>query len=159
MKRVLFVLVCAMIGFTAQAQSNTDEVNLFQSAYGMEKKQMISDFMKITPAEATNFWLIYDEYEVARKEYGKKRVNNITEFAKNYSNLSPEKATEIMKVTFTAQHDFAKLLEKYFKKMSKSVSPMRAAQWAQVEMYLENVIRMQILDEIPIIGEFEKAKK
>ena len=159
MKKLLFVAICMMFAFASQAQSNTDEVAFMQSAYGMTKKQLITDFMKITEAESAKFWAIYEDYEVARKEYGKKRIDNIMGYAKAYGNMNNESATTLIKASLANQATFTKLLDKTFKKMSKELNPVRAAQFVQVEMYLENVIRMEVLDQIPLIGELEKAQK
>lgn len=152
-------MICSLVTFSSHAQSNNDEVNLIQSVYGMEKKQLVSDYMKLTETEASKFWAVYDEYETTRKELGKKRIDNIAEYAKNYESLSDTKATELVNSTLAIHIAFAKLQEKTFKKMSTVISPVRAAQFIQLEVYLENVVRSEISDEIPLIGELEKMKK
>ena len=63
---VLFV----SIGF---AQSNKEEVDLVQSIFGMEKKAMVAEFIKLEGAQKDAFWAAYDQYETERKELGKKR--------------------------------------------------------------------------------------
>jgi hypothetical protein len=40
--------------------------------------------------------------------------------------------------------------------MAKALSPLKAAQFVQAEMYFENLIRLEIAEEIPFIGEFDK---
>jgi hypothetical protein len=80
-------------------------------------------------------------------------------YAKAYGNMNNENATTLIKASLANQATFTKLLDKTFKKMSKELNPVRAAQFVQVEMYLENVIRMEVLDQIPLIGELEKAQK
>jgi hypothetical protein len=45
-----------------------------------------------------------------------------------------------------------------FAKMAKVITPVKAAQFAQLEMYLETIVRMKISSEIPLIGEFETKK-
>jgi len=157
MKKIIFSAICLVFALASQAQQiNPDEVALLQSSYGMDKRQLIESHMKITLAESGAFWKVYDNYEAARKEIGKKRINNIMDYAKNYSNLSPEKATELVSKSFEIITEFTKLQQKTFKEMAKAISPARAAQFIQVEMYLENVIRVKIANEIPLIGEFDQ---
>lgn len=72
MKKIILIAICTLFAVNLNAQSNTDEIALIQSAYGMEKKQIIIQFMKLTEAENAGFWKIYDEYEAERKELGKK---------------------------------------------------------------------------------------
>lgn len=158
MKKFILFAICIVFAVASQAQSNKDEVALMQSAFGMTKQQMVKDFMKLSDTESTKFWVIYDEYEAARKEMGKKRVANITAYAENYDKLTNEKATELMNKSFAIQAEFAKLQEKTFRKMSKEISPLRAAQFTQLESFIENTIRTEILDAIPLIGEFDEKK-
>ncbi len=150
------LMLGAMIG---SAQPTIDEVNLMQSAYGMEKRAIVEQYMKLTDAESAGFWKVYDEYEAQRKEYGKQRVSNIVEYANNYANLTDEKAGELIKRAVANQKTFTKLQESTFRKMSKVISRKRAAQFIQLENYLENVIRIQITNNIPFIGELDGVRK
>ncbi len=158
MKKIILFAICLMFAVASQAQSNTDEVALMQSAFGMTKQQMVKDFMKLSDTESAKFWTLYEEYEAARKEMGKKRIANITAYAENYDKLTNEKATELINKSFAIQAEFAKLQQKTFKKMSKEISPLRAAQFTQLEAFIENSIRTEILDAIPLIGEFNDKK-
>lgn len=159
MKKLLLIVCMTASVFGLNAQSNTDEIQLIQSAYGMEKKQIIIQFMKFTEAENASFWKVYDEYEAERKEIGKRRAANITDYANNYGKITDAKATELINHAADIQIDFAKLLKKTYAKMSKVLTPVRAAQFIQLENYLENLVRMEIADQIPLIGELENAQK
>jgi hypothetical protein len=158
MKKLFLLAISIVFAIASQAQTNKDEVALVQSAFGMTKQQMVKDFMKFSESEAKVFWPIYDEYEAARKEMGKKRIANISDYADNYTKLTDTKATELMNKSFGIQGEFAKLQQKTFKKLSKSLTPLRAAQFTMFESYVENSIRTELLDEIPLIGEFDVKK-
>lgn len=158
MKKMILLAMCIVFAVASQAQSNKDEIGLVQSAFGMTKQQMVKDFMKLNDSQSTKFWAIYDEYEASRKEMGQKRIANISAYADNYDNLTSEKATELINNSFAVQTDFTKLQKKTFKKISKEISPMVAAQFTMLEMYIENAIRAEILDAIPLIGEFNSKK-
>jgi hypothetical protein len=157
MKQLSLLAICMVFVFASKAQSNADEVALVQSAFGMGKKELITEHMKITDAESATFWKLYDEYEAARKEIGKKRIDNISAYAKAYATLTDEDATKLINASLSIREEGTKLWKSTFKKMSKApLSPTRAAQFIQVEMYLENMVRNQLSAEIPLIGEFEK---
>ncbi len=156
MKKILIFAIGILFAFGMQAQNVTDEVALVQDIYGMGKKQLITDFMKLTDAESASFWKIYDEYEVTRKDIGMDRANNLFEYAKNYKGLTNDKATQMVNASLAFNSDFIKLQKKTFKKMAKAITPVRAAQFFQAEMYLENIIRGEIGEEIPFIGEVKK---
>lgn len=159
MKKVILLSAFLLAAMILKAQPTVDEINLIQSAYGMEKRAIVEQYMKLTDAEAAGFWKVYDEYEVTRKEYGKRRVSNIVDYANNYANLTDAKASELIKKSLENQISFTKLQESTFKKMSKVVSAKRAAQFIQLENYLETVIRLNITDDIPFIGELDDIRK
>lgn len=158
MKKIIFSVLCIAFAIASNAQSNNDEIALMQSAFGMSKQEMVKSFMKLNETESAAFWTIYEEYEAARKEMGKKRIANIMDYANNYSKLTDEKASQLMNASFAIQGEFTKLQQKTFKKMSKQLSPLRAAQFTMLEGFIENSIRTEILDEIPLIGEFDTKK-
>jgi len=70
------------------AQSNKEEIEFFQSIYGMEKKAVVAEFLSISPENP--FWTIYDEYETKRKELGKERLNLLSHYVDNYDVLDDE---------------------------------------------------------------------
>ena len=155
MKKMLLIAICFVFAVATQAQSTKDEIALVQSAFGMSKQEMVKDFMKLTEAESQAFWTIYDEYEAARKEMGKKRIANIEEYANNYSKLTDASAEKVITNALAIQGEFAKLQKKTYKKLAKAISPLRAAQFTMFESYVENAIRMEILDTVPLIGEYD----
>ena len=159
MKKAILLSSFLLAAMILKAQPTVDEINLIQSAYGMEKRAIVEQYMKLTEAEAAGFWKVYDEYEATRKEYGKRRVSNIVEYANNYANLTDEKASELVKKSLENQIAFTKLQESTFKKMAKVLPAKRAAQFIQLENYLETVIRLNIADDIPFIGELDDTRK
>lgn len=155
MKKLILAAIIAVFAFTSNGQSNAEEVALMQSVYGMQKKDLIAKHMKIEAGQADLFWQMYDEYEIARKEIGTKRVKNIEQYAKKYENLSNEDADLLVKASMDVQKSFIGLWEKTYKKMAKSISPVTAAQFIQVEMFFENMVRQELSMDIPLIGEFD----
>jgi len=155
MKKLILAAIIAIFAFAANAQSNTEEIDLMQSVYGMQKKDLVAKHMKLEADQADLFWQIYDEYEVARKEIGLKRVKNIELYAEKYGNLTNEDADVLIKASIEIQSDFIKLWQKTYKKMAKSINSVTAAQFIQAESFFENMVRQELSMEIPFIGEFE----
>ncbi|HSH20347.1 MAG TPA: hypothetical protein VLA03_07825 [Draconibacterium sp.] len=155
MKKVILIAIIAVFSITSKAQSNVEEIDLMQSVYGMQKKDLIAKHMKLESGQADLFWQLYDEYEIARKEIGLKRVKNIELYAEKYDNLTNVDADALIKASMDVQTSFIKLWDKTYKKMAKSISSVTAAQFIQAEMFFENMVRQELLMEIPLIGEFE----
>ena len=158
MKKVFLLTVSMIFVLTSMAQSNTDESALLQSIYGISKQQLVSDHMKLTEAESAKFWKIFDEYEISLREIAKKRTANVLDYADNYQNLSPERSTQLIKASLEINTSFYTLLDKTFRKVSKEISAIRAAQFYQIEFFLEGVVRVKMADEIPLISGIHEKK-
>src|SRR5882672_949230 len=91
------VFLFLMIVCTLAARAQNDEISLAQSLWGMEKRQIVTEYMKLTDVEATGFWKEYDAYEAERKELGKQRLLLIKDYADHYTTLTDAKATELVK--------------------------------------------------------------
>lgn len=140
-------------GFTAQAQSAQEEVDMIQATYGMDKKDMITEFLMLSPDNP--FWVTYDSYETERKELGKQRIALISNYASNYIDLSDEEVDVYMKDIMSLKKSTDKLIDTYYKKVKKESGSKVAAQFYEFEYYLLNSIRVEILDNIPYFGELD----
>jgi hypothetical protein len=155
MRKIFLFTICFVLAMASQAQSNSDELTLLQSKYGMDKKQLVAKHMQIPEAQSAKFWKAYDAYEVSRLAIAQKRVANIKEYANSYLALTDIDANRLAKNSFAIQGDYLKLWEKTHREMSKTIGAVKATQFVQLEMYLENIIRVGISSEIPLIGEID----
>lgn len=148
---LLFVSFCF-------AQSNKEEVDLVQSIFGMEKKAMAAEFIKVEGAQKDAFWAAYDEYETKRKELGKKRIDLLNKYAATYATMDDATADDIIKQTISLQVANDKLIATYYNKIKKSSGVKPAAQFYQLESYVLSEIRAAIMENIPLIGALDKTK-
>jgi Spy/CpxP family protein refolding chaperone len=156
MKKIFFIAVVLLIGATSsfgQTGTDTNEVDYYQSLFGMAKKTLVSEFVDLKDYPADQFWALYDAYETERKELGKSRLDLLENYAKNYLTLDEAKTDELVKQMDVQKKNLDKLIFKYYKKMSSAVGTKPAAQFYQMENYLLSAIRLAILESIPFIGE------
>jgi hypothetical protein len=158
MKKILIIAVLFLVTgkLIAQAQPK-DEWTLFKEAFHKEKKELVTEYMKLTPDQATKFWPLYDEYNQAKGAIGKERLGIIDDYATHLSTLTDDQANDLAKRLFKNDKSLASLDEKYFKKLSKSIGGVKAAQYLQMEQYFTTTIRSAIQEEIPFIGEIDRA--
>lgn len=155
MKRTLLTLALTAFGLSAICQSNKEEVDLVQSAFGMEKKAMVEEFIKLDGPQKDAFWTTYDEYETKRKELGKKRIDLLNKYAENYATLDDTSTDQIVKEMINLQGQNDKLIATYYNKLKKESGVKAAAQFYQFENYILSKIRSEIMEGIPLIGEFD----
>ena len=153
MKKFILAIVFALMALPSFSQTQKDEVAIFQNAFGIEKRTLIENYMKIDASKAAEFWKLYEAYEASRRELGLKRIENINKYADNYGNFSAESVNAIIKNALTVQKDMTALWGSTYKKMSKVITPVEAAKFIQAEMYIENTIRQALLEQVPLIGE------
>ena len=72
-KPLLFLLIIFTFSIGMTGQASQDELQLMQSLYGMEKRDIVSEFIELNDSQEQEFWLLYDEYEEKRKDFGKER--------------------------------------------------------------------------------------
>ena len=149
--RKLLLFVAGMIAAASftYAQSNVEEIDFFQSIYGMEKKAIVEEFVQPKAENRVPFWEVYDAYEVERKALGKERIKLLTQFAEEFPTLTNEQADAWMKKVITLAKSQDKLVDTYYKKMAKATSPIVGMRFYLLESYLLSAIRYEILDAIP----------
>jgi len=148
--RTFYLLVLLSLAFSSlNAQSAKEEVDFMQSVFGMEKKALVADFVKPSAAQKDAFWQLYDEYEMARKELGKKRIELLLKYEENFDNLSNELAADLLKEVLALTKKNDKLLASYVKKVAKATDPVVAMQFNQIETYVMSEIRLALSDGLP----------
>jgi hypothetical protein len=150
--------VIAVAGWanTVNAQAAQDEIALVQSIWGLEKRQIVFDYMKFTEAEAAKFTPIYDAFANEQKKLGAERIRLIQEYGANLSTMTNEKADMLVNGIYKNNAAIDKLQLKYYNQIKKELSAMRAAQFIQLEVYLQTMIRAEIQNDLPLIGELDK---
>ena len=152
MKKLTLLMAALLVAGFTYSQTK-EEVDLFQAAFGMEKKALVAENIKLEGAQKDAFWTLYDEYEVTRKEYGKKRLELWTEYAKTYKTMTGEQADAWVKKVMDLQVSTDKLMRTYYNKIKKEINPIVATQFYQIENYIITAIRMEIQEEMPFINE------
>jgi hypothetical protein len=156
MEKSLLITVFVMFSCFALAQSNREEVDILQSVFGMEKKALAAEFIKLEGTAKDAFWSTYDEYEIKRKELGQRRLNLLEKYTTNYTSLDDATTDEIVNEMIALQGETDKLIATYYKKIKKSAGTKPAAQFYQMEGYVLSKIRSEIMENIPVIGELDK---
>lgn len=142
----------------ASAQVTKDETQMIQGIWGMEKRAIVNEFMQFTPAEATAFGPVYDAYTEEHKKLGAERINIISEYVNTYGQADDVKTDELMTRLLKNNIAIDNLQAKYYPKFKKALSAKRAAQFMQLEIYIQTSLKSQIQGNIPFIGELEKKE-
>ena len=155
-KTALLISSFILFSLFTFAQVNEGDVQIIQKYFGVEKMALLKEYMNFSPQQDSLFWKDYNAYETDRQELGKKRIQLIDEYMKAINNLDESKATSLVDRSNANEIAFKQLLKKYFTKFSKTIGPVKAAQFYQFENYLNNIINLTIQENIPFVGELEQ---
>ena len=124
------------------------------------RKEMVRLELGLSNEESAAFWPIYDAYEVARKELGKRRIELLEKFVSKYPAISAEELDEIVDESFDIHEELIDLEQDTYDELKDKASVMTAAKFVQIEGFLNTVIQAELQVRLPFIGEFHmEAKK
>src|SRR5690349_5571234 len=127
-KTITAAAICAFMfsaAFSLAQNAQNDEIKLIQSVYGIEKRDIVKEYIKLNDAESQKFWPLYDAYELERQKLGKDRINILTEYAQSYDTLRDAQADNLATRTFENELEFDKLHKKYYGKMKKDLGALK----------------------------------
>ena len=148
LKHLLPYIAFLCLLMSLNAQSNQDEIQLMQSLYGMEKRDIVDEFVEFNKDQEKEFWVLYDAYEIKRKEIGQERYDLLTSYVDDYGKVKPQDADIFMKKAIPLRIKSDKLVDSYYKKIKTKTDPIVAMQFYQIENYLTDAIRLELLEDI-----------
>lgn len=158
MKKMLTALFVLFV-VSASAQMTKDDINLIQAIYGKDKRDLMQAYMTFNDsAKAKAFWKIYDNYETERKALGRSYIAIMQDYANNYSTLNDAKADGLVTRMSANNLGFENLYKKYYTQLKPAVGALKASQFLQLEGYLRSVVKVNILSQIPFVGEIDRTK-
>ncbi len=151
MKKYILIAAVLFIASFAYSQSNKEEVDFYQAAFGMDKKAVVNDFVHPSAAQKDAFWKLYDEYETQRKELGKQRIELLEQYANQYQKMTSQQADAWTKKVIALQQKTDKLIVDYYAKVLKISDGVVATQFYQIENYILTAIRAEVLQAVPFL--------
>jgi hypothetical protein len=151
MKKYLLIVVAVFIAFFAYSQSNKEEVDLVQAAFGMDKKAVVADFVHPSATQKDAFWKLYDKYETQRKELGRQRIELLKQYAEQYQSMSSAQADVWTKKVILLQQKTDALIATYYGKVKLISDGIVATQFYQIENFILTAIRAEILKAVPFL--------
>jgi len=131
------------------AQNIDDTLRYAESIWSMQKKAIILEQMKLTEAEKSAFWPVYESYSNAIQylEMDCIRLLNYRDDAQ----MSEKKRGTITEHILLNEVLLAKTRKQYFKKFKKALSPSQAGKFMQLDNDFRTLLRIQMQKESPAL--------
>ena len=136
----------------AQKKNIQAYVDLMRADVRDQKAEIMGSMMELNIDDAAKFWPIYSEYDAELTKVNNLRVQNITDYAENYSQMTDEKADQLVQSALDYQKQRGELLAKYYGRMKDALGAITAARFLMVEHQLLLIIDLQIASSLPIVG-------
>lgn len=159
--RFLAILAVSLLPMVSRAQGQAaampSDLRAMLEAYRSDmntfKIQTLNQVMALSPEEAERFWPIYRRYEKDLAAVGERKVALIREFLalKEQGSIQAEGWQSLARKWLANVQERVDLWKRYQKRIAKDVSPMRAAQFLQVEHQIALVVDLSIASEMPVI--------
>jgi hypothetical protein len=137
----------------AQEKNIQEYIELMRANVRDQKAEIMGAVMQLTTDEAAKFWPIYSEYDAELTKVNNLRVQNIQDYAQSYTQMTDDKADELIQKALDYQKQRSELLARYYVRMKQSLGAITAARFIQVEHQLLLIIDLQIASSLPIVGE------
>jgi hypothetical protein len=133
---------------------------VLRSDFNAGKIRALNQVMKLTVAEADKFWPIYRDYEKEIATVGDRKLALIREFIVLHKagTLDDNNSRDLAEKWLANVQDRLDLWKKYHQQISDAVSPVRAAQFLQVENQMAIFVDLNIASEMPVVGSAVERK-
>lgn len=136
-----------------QKKNIQEYISLLRSNVRQEKAEIMGSMMALSAADAAKFWPIYSAYDADLTKLNDQRIQNIKEYASTYTQMTDEKADELIQKSLGYQKQRGELLASTYEKVKQACGGVTAARFAQIEHQLLLIIDLQIASSLPIVGE------
>ena len=130
------------------------QLEVLRSDFNAGKIRVLNQVMKLTVAEAEKFWPIYRQYEQELAGVGDRKLALIVEFMRQHQagTLTDQNSQAMAAQWLQNVQERLDLWKRYHQQVSAAVSPIRAAQFLQVENQMAIFVDLSIASEMPIVG-------
>jgi Spy/CpxP family protein refolding chaperone len=130
---------------------SSSDLDMLRKDIRSRKKQLIAQNLKLTDAEATKFWPIYDQYTSELVKINDKKYATIQEYADKYGTLTDEQAVKLMKQWMDVDIAAAQLRAKYLPIVSQAIGGRKGATFSQLDRRISLMIELQLASQVPMV--------
>jgi len=115
------------------------------------RKQLIAANLKLTDAEAANFWPVYEQYSTELKKITDTKNALIKEYANEYGALTDEQADSLIRRWLDSDIAIFELRKKYLPIFRKVLNGKITASFFQLEHRITAIIDLQLTSQLPLM--------
>jgi len=149
-----FVIV-AGLAFPAIAQTTgaTTNMEILRQKIKGDKKLIVAENLKLTDAEGTTFWPVYDAYQKDLQQINQRLSAVIMAYADAYNKgpVTNDVAKKLLDEALAVDDAEAKMKGSYAPKILAALPATKAARYIQIENKIRAAIRYELAAGIPLV--------
>ena len=146
--------IVASLAFTAMAQTTgTANMEILRQKLKGDKKLVVAQNLKLTDAEGTAFWPVYDAYQKDLQQINQRLGAVIVAYAEAYNKgpVANDVAKKLLDEALAVDDAEAKLKGSYVPKILAALPATKAVRYIQIENKIRAAIRYELADGIPLV--------
>jgi Spy/CpxP family protein refolding chaperone len=129
-----------------------DFIDLLREDVRSQKKQVITQNMDLSDAEAEKFWPVYDRYAAELSKIYDTKIAILNDYTENYSSMTGERAENYIRKRAEVEQSIMLLRLKYMSAFLKVLSGRETASFYQPDWRLGVAIDVELV-QVPLISE------
>jgi hypothetical protein len=116
-----------------------------------QRESIIARNLPLDPDERKAFWPIYRKYRAERDEIDTRANKLISDFQKNYNNVTTDLARNFTSTILDLQRADLAIKTKYLRSFEKAITAPKAAKFYQIENKLDATLSYYRAQQIPLM--------
>jgi hypothetical protein len=127
------------------------EIELLRQDIRSQRKQILSEKLILTDAEAQKFWPVFDRFTTDMGKLNDAKYGLIREYVRDYDQLTDAQASSLVERWLRADQDSIALRRQYLPEFLKVLPPKKAALYQQLDRRIQLMIDLQLASELQLI--------
>jgi len=159
LRTVILFTVCLPFCIAQAQEINRADLENAKNKLQLEREVVFIEALHLTMSQASVFHLLYLDFDKEKRKLDDSFIKYFVKYAANYESLDHKIMHRFIRESNEHQQKELKLRRKYFKKLSKSISPQLASQFYEVDDFTSTVLRLNILMSLPFTGNILQGKE
>jgi hypothetical protein len=127
------------------------DIELMHTEIRSHKKQLVAQNLKMSDAEATKFWPVYDKYVAELIKINDKKFGLIQTYADQYATMTDEQALSFARQWTAMDTAVSQLREKYVPLVAHVLTGRNTATFIQLDRRMTMMIELQVASKMPLV--------
>jgi hypothetical protein len=128
-----------------------ENIDLMRKDIRTKKKQLITENLKLSEADAARFWPIYDQYTADLVKINNEKYAVIKEYKESFGSITDAQAVDLTRRALEADTNVAALRARYVSRFLEVLPGRKLATYFQIERRLQEMINLQLMSDIPLV--------